>query len=98
MADFNEIGQQFTNYYYNVFDADRRNLASLYVSPSTFLVSLLSRSKLDTRLWHLSDYCVLFGYVLCHTTLQRPQSMLSFEGEHFMGMEPILKKLTVRDL
>lgn len=35
MTDFNAVGQQFTTYYYSVFDADRRNLATLYVRPHT---------------------------------------------------------------
>ncbi|CAF9934658.1 Nuclear transport factor 2 [Imshaugia aleurites] len=31
MADFNTIAQQFTEFYYNTFDQDRKNLAALYV-------------------------------------------------------------------
>lgn len=30
MADFNSIAQQFTQFYYNTFDQDRKNLAALY--------------------------------------------------------------------
>jgi len=30
MADFNTIAQQFTDFYYNTFDADRNKLAALY--------------------------------------------------------------------
>ncbi|KAI0027309.1 nuclear transport factor 2 [Vararia minispora EC-137] len=30
MADINTIAQQFTTFYYNTFDADRAQLASLY--------------------------------------------------------------------
>lgn len=31
MADFNSIAKQFTEFYYNTFDTNRANLASLYV-------------------------------------------------------------------
>jgi len=30
MADFNSIAKQFTEFYYNTFDTNRANLASLY--------------------------------------------------------------------
>ncbi|KAF6225814.1 hypothetical protein HO133_009816 [Letharia lupina] len=30
MGDFNAIAQQFTEFYYNTFDQDRKNLAALY--------------------------------------------------------------------
>lgn len=30
MADFNAIAEQFTQFYYNTFDQDRKNLAALY--------------------------------------------------------------------
>ncbi|KAL9116292.1 MAG: hypothetical protein Q9187_007184 [Circinaria calcarea] len=34
MADFIEIAQQFIQFYYSTFDADRKNLAALYREPS----------------------------------------------------------------
>jgi hypothetical protein len=34
MSNPEEIAKAFANHYYNIFDTDRKNLASLYVSPS----------------------------------------------------------------
>ena len=34
MADPAAISQQFTQYYYSVFDTDRKNLGTLYVRPT----------------------------------------------------------------
>ena len=41
MADINTIAQQFTTFYYQTFDVNRSNLASLYVCPFTFSPPLI---------------------------------------------------------
>lgn len=46
MGDYKGIGQQFTQYYYNILDTDRAKLSTLYVSdlpppfPSDYIHSL----------------------------------------------------------
>ena len=53
MSDFQSIGNQFVQHYYNTIDTNRAGLASLYSA----------------------------------------ESMLSFEGEQFLGTESIMGKL-----
>jgi hypothetical protein len=53
MASFEEVGKQFVMHYYNVFDTQRDQLATLYTE----------------------------------------QSMLSYEGEQFLGTQGIMGKL-----
>ncbi len=53
MASFEEVGRQFVTHYYNVFDTQRGQLATLYTE----------------------------------------QSMLSYEGEQFLGAQSIMEKL-----
>ena len=55
MANFDEVGRQFVQHYYQTFDSNRQNLASLY-----------------------SD-----------------QSMLTYEGEQYMGGQQIMEKYSV---
>jgi hypothetical protein len=53
MASFEEVGKQFVQHYYNIFDTQRDQLATLYTE----------------------------------------QSMLSYEGEQFLGVQGIMGKL-----
>lgn len=79
-ADINAIAQQFTQFYYNQFDSDRKGLAPLYVSSRKCLfrahLALHSRSRFLNP-------------------LQRDHSMLSFEGQQFQGASAIVEKLAV---
>ncbi|KAE8264531.1 hypothetical protein A4X09_0g6940 [Tilletia walkeri] len=84
------IATEFTNFYYQTFDSNRAQLASLYVrfSFSPPADSLLPSCEADTS----SPY--LYAHTFHpRTAPQRPNSMLTFEGQPFQGTESIVEKL-----
>lgn len=85
-----EIAQSFVRSYYDIFDADRRALAGIYVSALISWIRVFGRvsSAPSPRLPLTISY---YATVL----LQRPSSMLLFEGVPAVGPEAVLEKLSV---
>lgn len=109
-VNYQVVGEAFTNHYYKTFDANRRDLMSLYVSFAyTWTIWIWSAST-EVTVLHLPIHCApkadCVTIVLTFATnfighsndgaSQRDQSMLTFEGSAILGANEIVKKLVVR--